>query len=301
MQDPTPALLAALQAGYTAADLHRLVDEATGKMLQTSTSPSPVPMPSPQLAGPESGSLGTTQDGRPLKPQAKDPQTMLQNQPSERAQGAFSALLFDGEPEIPMPNVAAGAGHVPSHIAPPKTEEDMLATAGSEASKEAADAARPRESSMAEDHSMATAGDHATEVAAGAVRQRDVATAGDSAMNGHADKPARHPGRQAGETPPVSGQPHDAALQKQDEFASAASPSPRIPRPAKVLDDLVEASQPLARISDDLPGKAEGMANHSSLPATEQPDPSLTEASIAGNAEQSRPPADGKFFHKDSR
>ena len=43
MQDPSPALLLALQAGYTAADLHKLVDKAVENFTKAAPSPSPAP------------------------------------------------------------------------------------------------------------------------------------------------------------------------------------------------------------------------------------------------------------------
>lgn len=49
LQDPTPALLAALQAGYTAAELHELVDVAVASMSQPGPSPSPAPSELPRL------------------------------------------------------------------------------------------------------------------------------------------------------------------------------------------------------------------------------------------------------------
>lgn len=49
MQDPTPALAAALEAGYTAADLHRLVDQAAASVTRARPSLTP---PKPELLGP---------------------------------------------------------------------------------------------------------------------------------------------------------------------------------------------------------------------------------------------------------
>lgn len=97
LQDPTPALLAALQAGYSAADLHALVDKAVARAAQLGSSPTPALSdalpPKPAKHKPRATAMA-----RHL-PLAAQPDLQHSSAPEDGLSGreSFRALLMDGD------------------------------------------------------------------------------------------------------------------------------------------------------------------------------------------------------------
>lgn len=117
MQDPTPALLSALQAGYTATELHQLVDRAVANMTQLQPEPEPETLPSPLPSD-------LLQPQTQLQPEDPASHVALDSLQGHLPGSEPSSLSLQGGAQLSLPEASAAVPGANDKASPPATAAD---------------------------------------------------------------------------------------------------------------------------------------------------------------------------------